>query len=356
MITRIPSMHRTRGVAAACAALLAISSGAVSGASPVTYVATYGVDSATCSLVQPCRSFAGALAQTNDGGQIVVLDSGGYGPVQIDKSVSLIAPEGIYAGISVFNGIGVEITGAAPRVRLSGLTIIGLGGANGVQVTAQAHISIERVVISGFATGGYGMLLCCGPGAGDLRMVDSTMYSNGSGINGREWKAVVERSLFVGDSVGARAAVSDSLFAFDGRLDLTSFGTAGDGGSVRRSVFSDSTYWGIDAIGWGSVPVEVSLTRNLFVRTGAGIAIGTGLGGASAIDVDSCVFVDNEQYGIEHTSNDPAAGVTLSNNTIARNAIAGVLNVFSAPIQSRGNNTIRNNGIDGGPFVPLPGL
>ena len=107
MIARTPSMHATRGVAAVFAALLASLSGAVAGASPVTYVATYGVDSATCSLAQPCRSFAGALPQTNDGGQIVVLDSGGYGPVQIDKSVSIVAPEGVYAGISVFTGVGV---------------------------------------------------------------------------------------------------------------------------------------------------------------------------------------------------------------------------------------------------------
>ena len=80
---------------------------------PTTYVATYGSDANSCSLGLPCRTFSGALAQTNAGGQIVVLDSGGYGAVKIDKSVSIVAPEGVYAGISVFSGKGVEITGAA---------------------------------------------------------------------------------------------------------------------------------------------------------------------------------------------------------------------------------------------------
>ena len=365
MIARTPPAHATRGVVAVCVALLAIFSGAATGASPVTYVATYGVDSATCSLVQSCRSFAGALAQTSDGGQIVVLDSGGYGPVQIDKSVSIIAPEGVYAGISVFSGKGVEITGAATHVKLSGLTIVTSGGSTdlyGVYASVPVDLSIEQVVISGFSNSSVGMVLCSPqdciiPGAGTLRVVDSMTYSNGTGINaGTLWKAVIERSLFVGDNVGANAAVADSLFAFGGGLGLIAFGTTGGGGSVRRSVFSDNPYQGVFALGWGSVPVQVSLSRNVFARNREGVAIGTGLGGASAIDIDSCVFTDNQRYGIDHTSNDPAANVTLTNNTIARNALGGVLNQFGALIHSRVNNTVRNNGVDGGPFVPLPGL
>lgn len=333
-------------------------------AATTTYVATHGYDANPCSIAQPCRSFAGALLQTASGGEIVVLDSRGYGPVQIDKSVSIVAPEGIYAGISVFTGNGVEITGAATRVRLSGLTIVVVGGAAdlyGVNARVPVHLSIERVVISAFGDSSAGMVLCGAgfdcvhPGTGEVRIVDSMMYSNNTGISAPEWRAVVERSIFAKGGIGVRGAVSDSLFAFDSGLELNSFGTAGDGGSVRQSVFSDSAYRVFAAIGWGSAPVEVSLSRNVFVRSLTGFAIGTGLGGATAIDIDSCVIVDNQEYGIEHTSNDPSANATLSNNTIARNAIGGVLNAYGAPIHSRGNNTIRNNGVDGGPFVPLPG-
>ena len=358
-------MNRRSHLVSAALASLALTVGVAATAASTTYVATYGVDSATCSVVQPCRSFAGALTQTSDGGQIVVLDSGGYGPVKIDKSVSLIAPDGIYAGISVFSGMGVEIAGAATQVKLSGLTIVAVGGSTdlyGVYARVPVDLSIERVVISGFSNSSVGMVLCSPqdcvlPGAGALRMVNSTTYSNGTGISaGPSWKAVIERSFFVGDNVGANAAVADSLFAFGSGLRLTGFGTAGNGGSVRRSVFSDNAYSGIFALGWGSVPVQVSLSRNVFARNREGVAIGTGLGGASAIDIDSCVFADNQRYGIEHTSNDPAANVTLTNNTIARNALGGVLNQFGALIHSRGNNTVRNNGVDGGPFVPLPGL
>jgi len=352
-------MKRRHRVLSAALASVALTVGVVASAASTTYVATYGSDANSCSLALPCRSFSGALVQTNDGGQIVALDSGGYAAVRIDKSVSLIAPEGIYAGISVFNGTGVEITGTATQVNLSGLTIVAVGGSTGVYVSVPVELSIERVVISGFSEG---MILCkplecLRSGAGALRIVDSTMYSNDTGINADPaWSALVERSLFIGDRVFASAAVADSLFAFGGFLQLTSILSTFGGGSVQRSVFSDSGDNGLNAIGWGSVPAAVSLSRTVFVRTRAGVAIGTGLAGPTAIDIDSCVFADNAQYGIDHTSIDPAANVTLSNNTIARNTIGGVLNYYSAPIYSRGNNTIRNNGVDGGPFVPLPGL
>ena len=49
-----------------------------------TFVSTSGNDAntgANCSLVAPCRSFASAMSVTATDGEIVVLDSGGYGPV-----------------------------------------------------------------------------------------------------------------------------------------------------------------------------------------------------------------------------------------------------------------------------------
>jgi hypothetical protein len=66
-----------------------------------TFVATSGVDNPSCSLASPCRTFAAAVAATAIGGEAIVLDSGGYGPVTVTKSMSIITPPGIYAGVSV---------------------------------------------------------------------------------------------------------------------------------------------------------------------------------------------------------------------------------------------------------------
>ena len=60
-----------------------------------TYVSQRsGSDSSVCSVTAPCRTFAGALAKTVPGGEIIVLDSGAYGMVTITRSVSIVAPDG----------------------------------------------------------------------------------------------------------------------------------------------------------------------------------------------------------------------------------------------------------------------
>ena len=56
------------------------------------------------------------------------MDSAGYGAVTITQSVSIIAPAGIYAGISVFGGDGVTVNAPGAIVVLRGLSINGQGG------------------------------------------------------------------------------------------------------------------------------------------------------------------------------------------------------------------------------------
>jgi hypothetical protein len=55
-----------------------------------TFVSGAGSDSGDCSLAAPCPTFAYALTQTAESGEITVLTSAGYGPVTITKSVSII--------------------------------------------------------------------------------------------------------------------------------------------------------------------------------------------------------------------------------------------------------------------------
>src|SRR5262249_18801333 len=77
------------------------------GASQRTFVSAIGVNNPVCSIGAPCRDFASAITATSPGGEVIVLDSGGYGSVAIAQSVSIIASPGVYAGISVFAGAGI---------------------------------------------------------------------------------------------------------------------------------------------------------------------------------------------------------------------------------------------------------
>jgi hypothetical protein len=56
-----------------------------------TYVSTQsGNDSNPCTSTAPCRTFARAIKETAADGEIDALDSGGYGPVTITKSISIV--------------------------------------------------------------------------------------------------------------------------------------------------------------------------------------------------------------------------------------------------------------------------
>ena len=123
------------------------------------YVSGGGSDANTavnCSLTQPCRTFQTAMTVLNDGGEVIALDSAGYGTVTITKSVSLIAPTGIFAGLTPTSGNGVTIATAGVTVNLRGLTINNQGGTYGINMSDGAKLNVENVVISGFSTG-YGL-------------------------------------------------------------------------------------------------------------------------------------------------------------------------------------------------------
>jgi len=57
-----------------------------------------GDDANACENVQtPCLTFQGAVNQVAARGTVLVLDSGDYRPVRIDKSLSIVAPPGVAA-------------------------------------------------------------------------------------------------------------------------------------------------------------------------------------------------------------------------------------------------------------------
>lgn len=105
-----------------------------------TFVSTQGNDSNTTSLCgrnTPCRSFTSAISVVAANGEVVAIDSGGYGAVTITKSVQLVAPVGVYAAISATTGNAITVgAGSSDTVVLRGLTLNGLGtGINGIDST-----------------------------------------------------------------------------------------------------------------------------------------------------------------------------------------------------------------------------
>jgi len=135
-------------------AIAFVASGSASAASQRTFVASTGVDTNPCTITAPCRGFATAVSKTNPDGEVIVLDSAGYGPVTVAQSVSIIAPPGVYGGISVFSGNGITVSGSGITVVLRGLTINGQGGGiSGISFTQGTALTVEDCEIMHFSTG-----------------------------------------------------------------------------------------------------------------------------------------------------------------------------------------------------------
>src|SRR5579872_7335443 len=80
-----------------------------------TWVSGVGDDANPCSRTAPCKTFAGAISKTAPGGEINVLDPGGFGAVTITKSIT-ISSEGFEAGVLVSGTNGIVISAGASDV------------------------------------------------------------------------------------------------------------------------------------------------------------------------------------------------------------------------------------------------
>jgi hypothetical protein len=145
-----------------------------------TWVSGVGDDANPCSRTAPCKTFAGAISKTAAGGEINVLDPGGFGAVTITKSISIIS--GFEAGVLVSgtNGIIVNVL-PTDSVVLEGLDIEGVGtGLNGIQIIGGGRTIIRKCSIRNFSQNAVNLV-----GTTDARaiIVDSLILHNGGGVN-----------------------------------------------------------------------------------------------------------------------------------------------------------------------------
>ena len=115
-----------------------------------TWVSGVGDDANPCSRTAPCKTFAGAISKTAAGGEISVLDPGGFGGVTITKSISIVA-DGSEGSILVSGTNGIIISaGANDQVTIHGIKIEALGtGLNGVRILRAGEVYLSHMFIRG---------------------------------------------------------------------------------------------------------------------------------------------------------------------------------------------------------------
>ena len=146
-----------------------------------TFVASDGNDAnAGCTRTAPCRSYQAAINALPSGGEVVPIDSAGYGTINIvGKSITIAAPRGIYAGVGVASGNAVTVSGlgASDTVVLSGLALNGSGSAtNGILFTGPNGKLIIRDCSATRFTNGINVV------NGRVDVIDSDLAFNAVGV------------------------------------------------------------------------------------------------------------------------------------------------------------------------------
>jgi hypothetical protein len=217
-----------------------------------TFVSTTGVDTNTsvnCGPTAPCRTFSAALSVTGSGGEVVVLNSGGYGPpFAIAQSVSIAAPDGVYAGLTVGTGVGITIATAGISVALKGISINGTGGTYGISMTSGASLTVVNSVISGFSGASDAGIFVSTPA--QVRLVNVIVRDNFSGItldNGAS--ATISHCQVLGNSAtginlansGAGANTTTIALINDVVVNDNGTGVAAAGVSATATAFAYAT-------------------------------------------------------------------------------------------------------------------
>jgi hypothetical protein len=286
---------------AVCGLLLVGEHASATGAQRTFVSAQHGDDLNACTPAAPCRTFAHAISLTAYAGEVIAVDSGGYGAFTISGAISITAAPGVYAGISVFSGDGIGVSaGVSDSVVLRGLTINGLGGAFGINFSSGRLLSVEGCTVTGLSNDG----LKVNPGADAFVLVNSSVLGRnvGDGIN-------------VFQNGGGTTAIDVNQSKLDGN------GSRGFETASGRSVVSGSS-----AIGNGNAGFAVFFDAQL--------------------TLEGCVVAHGSSFGIlANMSTGAGYVVHVSNCTVTNNG-TGLINVDTGTMATRSNNTIENNGAD----------
>jgi len=269
------------------------------------FVASFGNDSNTannCSFANPCRGFAAAMTMVDYGGEIVALDAAGYGAVTIDRSVTITANPGFYAGISAATGDAITIATPSVQVVLRGLNINGIGAANGISMTDGSRLAIENCVISNFAVAG---VLVNAPAT--VAIVNSLIRENSYG-------ALIQQH--------SASTISNTQFLGNLQVGLKLFNHTIAGTQSTASV-TDSVMSG------GQV----------------GIHVAAAMGGMARMPVIRTTL-SNLQTGALVSESGGMSLLTISNSMVTGNNYGFSMSGSQATVESLGNNTVRQNNVD----------
>jgi hypothetical protein len=268
-----------------------------------TWVSGVGDDVNPCSRTAPCKTFAGAISKTATGGEISVLDPGGFGALTITKAIT-INGHGPLASILASGTTGIIVNApSTANVVLRDLDINGAGtGIDGIRILNGAKIVIENTRIQGFTQQGIEIA----PSTAGL--VQQVVVHKSEIRNNTQQGILV---LPTGTAT-VKLEVSSSLVSNHGVGGVDVAGN-NNSASIFDTVFTNN-----------NPGVQVQLTSSTAFVESCMIAnnttgINSGIGGQTpVIRISRCAIVNNSVAGLSGTG----TTVGLSNNMLIGN-VAG---------------------------------
>jgi hypothetical protein len=270
------------------------------------FVASYGNDSNPCTFGSPCKTLQQAVNVVDAGGEVTAIDSAGFGPINISRSVTITSPDGVEAGIvPPFDGDAIAINaGSTDAVVLRGLTLEGAGvGRNGVNFATGGSLTIMNCVMKDFLNDGIALFLQ-ESGTATFAVTNTTVTNNrfqglsySSFSNSPNVRIVVDHVVATGNGVG-----------------LEFSGISGNGAA------------------------DIAITNSVASNNTIGIFISGG--NALTISIDNATVSGNTTTGIDA---DPPASVLLNHSVIQGNG-TGTLDATSNTFYTYGTNLIDLNG------------
>lgn len=355
-------MIASRNAALAIATIvLILSTASADAVQQRSFVASDGLDTNACTRAAPCRSFGTAIGQTLPDGEVVALDSAGYGPVSITGPISLIAPPGVYAGVSVSSGAGITVSvGSSDVVMLQGLSINNVGGGvNGIVIAGGRRVMIDRCSISNFSTGA-GIALTT-PALTDMDVTDTLVRDNLVGVQLATTAAAILSQVTLshvrieGNLTGVDATGSSVFLRL---IDSTI--TNGNGDAIhinplagrtvrfdvqRSEIIGNNIAVNAAPFNAGSI-VLGAIADSLVSENGSfGIYANTAAGATSTLYVTNCIIRYN---GTGLRAQQPGSTIVFRNNVIADHGF-GIAAIGGAALLTGLGNTMYNNGTPGAP-------
>ncbi len=281
-----------------------------------TYVSTLGVDTNVCSRPSPCLTFAGALAKTSAGGEIDVIDPGEYGPITINKSVTIDGGGGLTAGIVTGgNGYAIVINASNVNITLRNLDITGATiGFSGITVgpgVTGVTLHVEKCVITSFAGIGIDFEPGAGGQANQLLVTRTSVRNN------------VKGGILIANAKAALNAVASAR---------NSFGVKAIDGAiveVRRGSAGGNTSQGYAAQSSGGA-VQLSIVDSISAANGGnGIDSAVVSGGSAIIRLSNVTVTENTGTGLANSGGGQI--LSLSRNGQGTNNISGNIGGNGAP-------------------------